>query len=122
MSRPVRSLIESLSPAAEAFHAAGWQPPADIYRLNHGWLVKFDLAGVRPEDVRLKVRGSVLTIAGVRRDWKIEGCLSCYSMEISYSDFERSIEFPANLEQAHIATEYREGMLLVRLLTEERGR
>jgi HSP20 family protein len=116
MSRPVRLVVESL-PAS--FRRAGWQPPADIHRLRDGWLVKFDLAGIRPEDVRLTVQGSVLTVGGVRRDWKIEGCLSCYSMEISYSDFERSIEFPANLEQAHVTTEYREGMLLVRLLTEE---
>ena len=29
-----------------------WQPRADVHRMPGGWLVKFELAGVRPEDVR----------------------------------------------------------------------
>lgn len=41
-----------LTPASRAFQKTFWQPPADIYRLARGWLVKFELAGVRPEDVR----------------------------------------------------------------------
>ena len=27
---------------------SGWQPSTDIYRTQQGWLVKLDLAGVRP--------------------------------------------------------------------------
>ena len=93
----------------------GWQPAIDVYRLRDGWLVKADLAGVRPQEVTVTVRGRVLTIAGVRRDACIgEGCAQ-YLMEISYSRFERSIELPCDPGPADVETDYRDGMLLVYL-------
>src|SRR5579863_4962845 len=95
-----------------------WQPSADIYRTRDGWLLKFDLAGVRPEDVNVGVRGRRVSVSGVRRDLMVEEGCSYYSMEISYNRFERSIEMPADLENAKITLEARNGLLLVRMITE----
>jgi HSP20 family protein len=39
-------------------------------------------------------------------------------MEISYNRFERSLEMPADLENASITLEARNGLLLVRMITE----
>lgn len=95
-----------------------WQPSADIYRTRNGWLLKFDLAGVRPEDVKVSVRGRRVSVSGVRRDLIVEEGCSYYSMEISYNRFERSLEMPADLENARITLEARNGLLLVRMITE----
>ncbi len=98
--------------------AAPWQPLVDVYRTRDGWLVKADLAGVRPADIDVSVHGTRLTIRGVRRDWSLdEGCCH-YRLEISYSRFERSIDLPENLERAGITSEFREGMLLVHIRNE----
>ncbi len=40
-------------------------------------------------------------------------------MEISYSQFERTIQLPCNLLQARLSTDYREGMLLIYVGVEE---
>jgi HSP20 family protein len=93
-----------------------WRPSADIYRTRTGWLVKYDLAGVKLEDIEVTVRGSQIKIAGFRRDWKIEDGCSHYSMEISYNRFERTLELPCDLEGAEVQLEGREGILLVRLI------
>jgi HSP20 family protein len=106
-------------PAGQYFQEVAWRPAADIYRIHRGWLAKFDLPGVRPEDIEVGVRHRRLSIQGVRRDWLEEEGLHHYSLEISYSPFERQIEFPESLEQAEIETEYRAGMLLVRILRKE---
>ena len=37
-------------------------------------------------------------------------------MEIVYNHFERTIELPSELEAMNIATDYRDGMLIVRLV------
>ncbi len=105
-------------PAAAAFAEVGWRPAVDLYRTRTGWLAKFDLAGVRPEDIQLQVDGRVLRLQGIRRDWALEeGC--CYHrLEIAYNQFERQVEFPTSLEQASITMEYQAGMLLVRIQTE----
>jgi HSP20 family protein len=106
-------------PAAETARQLDWQPSADVYRSCNGWLLKFDLAGVRPQDVELAAADNVLTIRGVRRDCVLEeGCCQ-YRMEISYSRFERSIEIPGPLENAAITTEHRDGMLIVRISWED---
>ena len=96
-----------------AYQESLWQPPADIYRIERGWLIKLDLAGVRSEDIHLSVQGKHLIIEGVRRDWVLETGQQHYSMEIAYNRFRRLIELPANLEQTRIATQYRDGMLLI---------
>jgi HSP20 family protein len=105
-------------PLTEPSRSGGWQPPVDIYRTRDGWLVKSDLAGVRPEDVNVFVQGNRLSIRGSRHDCDLdEGCCH-YRLEISYSHFERTIELPDNLERADISTEFRQGMLLVRIRKE----
>lgn len=95
-----------------------WQPSADVYRTRDGWLLKFDLAGVRPEDVQVTVCGRRVSVSGVRRDLMVEEGCSYYSMEISYNRFQRSLEIPADLERARITLEARDGLLLVRMITE----
>jgi HSP20 family protein len=95
-----------------------WQPSADVHRTQDGWLVKFDLAGVQVSDVMVAIRGRLLTVSGVRRDSFVEEGSSYYSMEISYNQFERSLMMPANLENARVTIVAREGLLLVRMITE----
>ena len=92
-----------------------WQPQVDIYRSREGWVVKLELAGVRPQDVSITVHGSQLRVAGVRHDWIIEQGWSHHTMEIAYNRFERTIDLPCDLAQARITIECRDGMLLLRV-------
>ena len=86
----------------------------DIYRKANGWLLKFDLAGVRAEDVRVRIGGSRVTVSGIRKDWIVEEGYRYHSMEISYNRFERTIELPG-LSGAEFSLEARDGLLLVRV-------
>ncbi len=104
-------------PANHSLGGAAWQPAADIYRTSTGWLLKFELAGVTPDDVAVEVHGSRLTVCGVRRDLMVEECCRHYSMEIAYDRFERMVELPCDLEQAHLNLEFRNGILVVRVTT-----
>jgi HSP20 family protein len=101
-----------------AHRAEPWKPSADVYRTKDGWLVKFDLAGVQIGDVSVTIHGRRLQVSGVRRDLFVEEGASHYSMEISYNRFERSLTMPANLERARVSIVAREGLLLVRMVTE----
>ena len=96
-----------------------WHPPADVYRTKWGWIVKFDLAGVRLEDVQVHAGRRSVTISGVRRDYMVEEGCRYYSMEISYSRFQRTIELPGDLETARVRVDYRDGLLIVRISDNE---
>lgn len=92
-----------------------WRPLVDVYRLRDGWLLKFDLAGVRMQDVTVQVAGDRVTVNGERRDCLYEEGCRHFLMEISYSRFERAVQLPESVEQAGVRMEFRDGILLVRL-------
>jgi HSP20 family protein len=96
-----------------------WMPAADVYETTSGWIVKLELAGVRPQDISVTVHGNLLRIRGRRRDWILEETRCCRSLEICYEQFERVFELTGGLEHGEIKTEYRDGMLLVKISTEE---
>ena len=121
MSRDVIRLMQALFlQSASPCGDAAWCPAADLYRTADGWLVKLDLAGVRPEDLRVAIEGRRLTVSGCRRDCCLSEGWSHYHMEIAYSHFERSFELPCDLACCSVTTDYRDGMLHVRVRTEKK--
>ena len=121
MSKDLIRLMQALFlPGADIIQQAPWYPNTDVYRCADGWLIKFELAGVRPEDIDLHALGGRLTLRGVRRDdtslTKSPSSPVHYRMEIAYSRFERTLELPCDLKKAHITTEYKDGMLLVHIV------
>jgi HSP20 family protein len=105
-------------PAADTRERIDWQPSVDIYRAPDGWLVKVDLAGVRPQDVEVGLSDRAVVVRGARRDCFQEQGYSYYRMEIAYSHFERRIDLPSLRLPAKVTTEYRDGMLIVRIFEE----
>jgi HSP20 family protein len=119
MERDLVHLMQRLFlPGAQPTQSGAWQPLVDVYRTRDGWLVKYDLAGVRPDDITLSVQGRRLTVRGSRRDCCLGETCGQYMMEIAYSHFERSIVLPEEVESYRLATDYRDGMLHVRLQRE----
>lgn len=106
-------LIHSFAIRSSGFGRTSWQPSVDVYSGRDGWLIKFDLAGVRPEDIQLLVNDCTMTVTGIRRDWTILEEQRAWSMEIAYNRFERTVSLPCRLEDLAIRSEYRDGMLLI---------
>lgn len=92
-----------------------WIPAADVYRSEHGWIVKVDLAGVRADDLEIELDQSHLKIRGCRRDTFYKEGLTYQQMEITYSRFEKTIQFPCSIEEASLAHDYRDGFLIINL-------
>lgn len=115
MSHKPKRFSEFIVRKEEEAGESGWRPCADVYRTPDGWLLKFDLAGVKTEDVNVQIQGCRVTVSGRRRDWMVEQGCSHYSMEISYNRFERTIELPCGLENVRWGVEYNEGLLMIRV-------
>ena len=96
-----------------------WNPAADVFQSAHGWVVKVDLAGVCSDELEIELHDSLLTISGCRRDTHIhDGCVY-HQMEITYSRFEKSIQFPAPIEGASIRRDYKDGFLIIDVRREQ---
>jgi len=90
-----------------------------VYRTKDGWLVKVDLAGVSPDELEITVAGPILVIEGTRRDASCSETISYHQLEITYSRFEKTLRFPCPIEGARIESDYRDGLLLLRLRSSE---
>jgi HSP20 family protein len=111
----IRLMHSLFLPAAQSCQAARWSPAADIYQTRDGWLVKLDLAGVRPEDIEVQIQDRRLIVRGQRNDCTTQQGANYIRMEIAYSHFERCLDLPDDLERDSVRTEYRDGMLLIQL-------
>jgi len=96
-----------------------WSPAADVYRIAGGWLVKVDLAGVRPDEIEIEIRGPHLRLSGCRRDAFCHETLAYHQLEITYSRFEKTLRFPCAIEGAAVERDYRDGLLILRLRGKE---
>jgi HSP20 family protein len=94
-----------------------WCPAADIYRTRDGWIVKVDLAGVSPDDLEITIEGSTLHIAGCRKDTFYGEGVSYQQLEITYSRFEKVLKFPCSIEGGSVKRDYRDGLLILHLLS-----
>lgn len=92
-----------------------WYPAADVYQTPEGWLVKVELAGVSAEDIEIEVEGRNLYIAGTRKDNFCQKGISYHQMEITYSRFEKNLEFPDVIDNAKLEHNYENGLLLIYL-------
>jgi HSP20 family protein len=92
-----------------------WNPAADVYRSADGWVVKVDLAGICADDLAIEVSESSLRIRGCRRDTFVRDGYTYQQMEITYSQFEKTIQFPCSIEEASLEHDYRDGYLIVNL-------
>lgn len=92
-----------------------WNPAADVYRSENGWIVKVDLAGICSDELEIEVDGSSMRIRGCRRDTFYREGFSYQQMEITYSRFEKTIQFPCSIEAASLAQDYQDGFLIVNL-------
>ena len=51
MAVRLRKSVPLFTAANRMHHNASWQPAVDIYHCRGGWLVKFELAGVAPQEI-----------------------------------------------------------------------
>ncbi|HVF50254.1 MAG TPA: Hsp20/alpha crystallin family protein [Pyrinomonadaceae bacterium] len=106
-----------LLPKAQGFRPVGrlWYPAADVYQTQDGWVVKVELAGVSFDELEIKIEGETLLIEGCRRDSLCTETVYCHQLEITYSRFEKTIQFPCPIESATVEQDYRDGLLILRL-------
>ena len=95
-----------------------WNPSADVYRAPDGWIVKLDLAGICSDDLEIELHETTLSIRGCRRDTHYREGFIYHQMEITYSRFEKQIQFPSAIEGASVVRDYSDGFLIIKLRSE----
>ena len=77
--------------------------------------MRFEVAGVRGQDLRVNVSGSVVRLRGVRRPPTTETIDRLQQMEISFGPFERDIVILTPFEPDAVRARLEDGFLEVRI-------
>jgi HSP20 family protein len=109
------SSLEEMEPSA-------WCPAADVFKTCEGWIVKMDVAGVRPADLRISLSGKLLRVEGRRPDRILARECHYQCMEIPYHFFERSVEVPGDVADGHMEVRFEDGMLYIHLKGRQNGK
>jgi HSP20 family protein len=78
--------------------------------------------GVRPEDVKISIENSLLTIRGEKQQQAEETAERVHRYERSYGTFERTFALPTTVDPEKIDASYTHGLLTVTIPKAERAR
>jgi HSP20 family protein len=96
-----------------------WSPAIEVSQRDGNYVVRAELPGLKPEDVKLEIENDALVVQGERKVEHEEDKGGVHRTEIRYGRFYRSIPLPegANTEQAH--AKFENGVLEVTLPVSE---
>lgn len=105
-------------PRLRMMKGGAFQPLADVFYVKKPRdtvIVKLEIPGISPENVRLTIQDKTLTVEGSRTDPQGEGEKVYQQMEIDYGPFKRKIVLPATVNVEKAKAGYTDGFLTIEL-------
>ena len=107
-------LIESfMHPSRPVAYEHVWIPAVNIFETNDELIVLVEAAGVRPEDIKVLIKGSKLQVTGVRDDPFADKGRNFHAMEIDFGEFNRTITIPVPIDEKNAKVENENGFLKI---------
>jgi HSP20 family protein len=90
-----------------------WAPAVDVVREKDHLLIRADVPGIKPEEVKIEVEDDILTVSGSHEETKEEKDKSFLRRERRYGSFSRSMALPAGVDPKKIKATTRDGVVEV---------
>jgi HSP20 family protein len=93
-----------------------WSPAIDVVERDDRFVVRADVPGLSPDDIRLEVRDGALVLEGERKqEIEVEGKEGVYRSERMYGRFARMIPLPEAADLDKVAARFENGVLEVEI-------
>jgi HSP20 family protein len=93
----------------------GWTPSVDVVKKSGDLTVRANLPGIKPDEVKIKVEGDVLTISGEHKEETEEKKDDYVRRERRFGSFSRSMALPTGVKAEDIEATTEDGVLEVRI-------
>ena len=90
-----------------------WTPAIDVVREDGHLVVRADLPGVKPEEVKIEVEDDILTVSGEHRESTVEKHRNYVRRERRYGSFSRSMALPVGVDAGKIKAKTHDGVVEV---------
>src|SRR5665213_1980029 len=88
-------------------------PAIDVVRENGNLVVRADIPGIKPEEVKIEVENDILTVSGEHEEQKEEKDKNYVRRERRYGSFSRSMTLPAGVEAKNSKAKTHDGVVEV---------
>jgi HSP20 family protein len=109
----LRSRFDRLFDEVVSGRERAWMPAIDVQRDNGNMVVRADIPGIKPEEVKIEVEDDILTVSGEHEERKEEKGKHFVRRERRYGSFSRSMALPAGVDAESIKAETHDGVLEV---------
>lgn len=99
-----------------------WAPTMDMYEKEDSYILRFELPGVKPEDVDISMSGDTLSIKGERKPPEGIKEEEWQASEMCYGPFARYISIPSAVNADKIVASFDNGILEIKLPKTEETR
>jgi HSP20 family protein len=86
-------------------------PAIDVVREDDRLVLRADLPGIKPEEVKIEVEDDILTVAGEHRESKLEKGRNYVRRERRYGSFSRSMALPVGVDAGKITAKTHDGVV-----------
>lgn len=90
-----------------------WTPAIDVIRDNGNLVLRVDIPGITPEEVKIEIADDTLTVSGEHEERKEEKEKDYVRRERRYGSFRRSMALPAGVKAEQIQAKTHDGVLEV---------
>ena len=94
-------------------HERAWTPAIDVVREDDHLVLRADLPGIKPEEVKIEVEDDILTVSGEHRESKEEKDEQYVRRERRNGSFSRSLTLPVAVDAKKIKAKTHEGVVEV---------
>ena len=94
---------------------AEWTPPLEISETKEGLVVRLEVPGIDPKDIRVTLQEQLLMIEGEKKQEKEEKEERFHRLERSYGSFTRTIRLPTFVDESKVSATFKNGVLKVML-------
>lgn len=90
-----------------------FSPQAEIKENAKGYLISFDVPGIKEDDIKIDFHDSVLRIQGERKTEHKDEQNGLFRTEKHYGHFERSFRLSDTVDEANVEANFENGVLQV---------
>jgi len=93
-----------------------WSPAIDVFERDGRIVVRADVPGLSPDDIRLEIRDGALVLEGERRqEMEVESDEGVYRTERMYGRFSRVIGLPQSADLDKASARFENGVLQIEI-------
>jgi HSP20 family protein len=111
----LRTRLDRMFDELSAGGARGWTPMIDLERDDGDLVLRADIPGIRPEEVKIEIEDDVLTVSGEHEERDEKKEKDFIRRERRFGAFSRSVVLPAGVEAKKVKAETHDGVLEVRI-------